>query len=290
VIVSRYDGIQVGVLPSQDIVNLDPDSQQTLMFYWTTDESQAIGYITRAIAETVPGERYMDTFDNTKATILTLVEAIPEIPVLEIVPASRNGLVRGYFDLNVTIDSVNAFWDVAGFSIKIVYDVSMVRAADVIEGPFLKAFGDTYFVSEINNDQGFVLVYATQLPPRTATSGSGTLFTVRFQGYGEGESDIILEETELAAMADETEWVVLTSVLVPHTALGGHVTIFRPLPGDINADGRVNLADLVLLAMAYGSRPGDLNWNENADLAPPYGVIGLSDLVTVATYYGQVFP
>jgi PKD repeat protein len=290
VIVSRYDGIQAGVLPSQDIVNLDPDSQQTLMFYWITDESQAIGYIIRAIAETVPGERYMDTFDNTKATILTLVETMPEIPVLEITPASRDGLVRGYFDLNVTIDNANAFWDVAGFSMKVVYDASVIHAVDVTEGPFLKAFGGTYFVSEIHNDQGFVLVYATQLPPRTTTSGRGTLFTVQFQGFGEGECDITLEETELAAISDETKWVVFTSVLVPYTMLGGHATMFRPLPGDINADGKVNLTDLVLLAMAYGSRPGDLNWNENADLAQPYGVIGLSDLVTVAAYYGQVFP
>lgn len=49
----------------------------------------------------------------------------------------------------------------------------------------------------------------------------------------------------------------------------------------------MNLADLVMLANAYGSKPGDSNWNPNADLAPPYGIIGLTDLVTLAVHYGQ---
>ena len=60
--------------------------------------------------------------------------------------------------------------------------------------------------------------------------------------------------------------------------------------GDLNGDGKVNLADLVLFADAYGSKPGDLNWNPLADIAPPYGNIGLTDLVTLAMHYGQHYP
>jgi len=62
------------------------------------------------------------------------------------------------------------------------------------------------------------------------------------------------------------------------------------LVGDLNGDGKVNLADLVLFADAYGSKPGDLNWNPLADIAPPYGNIGLTDLVTLAMHYGQHYP
>jgi hypothetical protein len=62
------------------------------------------------------------------------------------------------------------------------------------------------------------------------------------------------------------------------------------LVGDLNGDGKVGLDDLVLLANAYGSKPGDPNWNPSADIAPPYGIIGLTDLVTVATHYGQHYP
>lgn len=61
------------------------------------------------------------------------------------------------------------------------------------------------------------------------------------------------------------------------------------LYGDINHDGKVSLDDLVVVAEAYHSVPGDQKWNQNADMAPPWGIISLSDLVTVAVHYGQTF-
>jgi hypothetical protein len=61
---------------------------------------------------------------------------------------------------------------------------------------------------------------------------------------------------------------------------------FDFLPGDINYDGKVSLADLVELARAYGSRPGDPNWDPNADI-DHNGVVGLADLVILAQHYGQ---
>jgi hypothetical protein len=63
-------------------------------------------------------------------------------------------------------------------------------------------------------------------------------------------------------------------------------TIYIPLPGDINCDGRVGLADLVLLAHAYGSRIGDPLWNPDADLDLSRR-INLGDLVILAAYYGK---
>jgi hypothetical protein len=59
--------------------------------------------------------------------------------------------------------------------------------------------------------------------------------------------------------------------------------------GDINGDFKVSLADLTLLAKAYGSTPADPNWNPNADIAGS-GKIGLVDLVDLAIHYGQHFP
>jgi parallel beta-helix repeat protein len=58
--------------------------------------------------------------------------------------------------------------------------------------------------------------------------------------------------------------------------------------GDINRDGKVTLTDLVLLAMAYGSRPGDLKWNPNADINNN-GTVDLPDLVLLAKCYGKTY-
>jgi hypothetical protein len=290
VIVSKYDGTEVGMLPSQEIVDLAPNDTILLTFYWDTDGMNAGGYIIRAIASTVPGENYFDTYDNTKAIIVTVAEHIPSISTVKVVPAYKEWLVRGNFALNVTIENLDQFWDMGGFSILITYNSSIINAIHVTEGPFLASFGDTFMFSEINNDVGYVLVVVTQLPPRSTTYGSGILCTIEFKGVGEGECDVKLQNIELGGWPDETKWVVFTSVLIPYTVIDGHVKMMKPLLGDINADGEVGLADLVMLAHAYGSRPGDLNWNPYADIAAPWNVISLSDLVTVALHYGQHFP
>jgi parallel beta-helix repeat protein len=61
------------------------------------------------------------------------------------------------------------------------------------------------------------------------------------------------------------------------------------LPGDLNGDGKVSLADLVILALAYGSKPGDTKWNPAADI-DGNGVVGLTDLVILANNYGKTAP
>ncbi|MGD0978214.1 MAG: NosD domain-containing protein [Candidatus Bathyarchaeia archaeon] len=55
--------------------------------------------------------------------------------------------------------------------------------------------------------------------------------------------------------------------------------------GDLNKDGKVGLGDLVILAKAYGSKPGDPNWNPTADI-DGNGIVDLSDLVILASHYG----
>jgi len=61
------------------------------------------------------------------------------------------------------------------------------------------------------------------------------------------------------------------------------------IPGDINGDGKVDLADLVILAKAYGSKPGDPNWNPAADILG-HGNVDLADLAALANHYGQHYP
>jgi parallel beta-helix repeat protein len=65
---------------------------------------------------------------------------------------------------------------------------------------------------------------------------------------------------------------------------------WTPMGGpDINEDGKVDLQDLVILAQAYGSKPGEQKWNAKADIDHD-NVVGLSDLTILARYYGQHYP
>jgi hypothetical protein len=59
--------------------------------------------------------------------------------------------------------------------------------------------------------------------------------------------------------------------------------------GDINDDGIVDIIDVVVVALAFGSRPEDENWNPIADIAEPYSLIDIIDMVAVALHFGQTY-
>jgi hypothetical protein len=57
------------------------------------------------------------------------------------------------------------------------------------------------------------------------------------------------------------------------------------LPGDVNGDNKVNYIDLFALADAYGSEPGDGNWDERCDFNDD-DKVNYEDLFTLGDYYG----
>lgn len=113
----------------------------------------------------------------------------------------------------------------------------------------------------------------------TLTSGSNATLTIIWNtssfAYGNYTLSAVLplipNETKTADNPPVTSWVVIT------------------LPGDIDGDFKVGLTDLQILAAAYGSKPGDPNWNPNADMDNS-GAVGLLDLLTLSQHYGQHYP
>jgi parallel beta-helix repeat protein len=55
--------------------------------------------------------------------------------------------------------------------------------------------------------------------------------------------------------------------------------------GDATYDGRVNVLDLIAVAVALGTHPGDQKWNPRADVTQD-GVINVLDLIAVASRLG----
>jgi hypothetical protein len=55
---------------------------------------------------------------------------------------------------------------------------------------------------------------------------------------------------------------------------------------DLNGDGVINIIDIAIVARAFGTKPGDPNWNEVADLNKD-GWINIIDIATVARDFGK---
>ncbi len=56
--------------------------------------------------------------------------------------------------------------------------------------------------------------------------------------------------------------------------------------GDANRDGVVDLLDIVIVAVAYDSKPGSPNWNTDADL-DKNGIVDIFDITTVGIGLGK---
>ena len=72
-----------------------------------------------------------------------------------------------------------------------------------------------------------------------------------------------------------------------NTLLSDKVTVAAAgITGDINNDGIVDIMDVVIAALAFGSRPGNPNWNPEADLMAD-GLIDIVDLVIIGVNFGR---
>jgi Dockerin type I domain/CARDB len=58
-------------------------------------------------------------------------------------------------------------------------------------------------------------------------------------------------------------------------------------PGDVNADGKVNILDMVRIAIKFGMTYPNVGWDPNADINSD-GKINILDIVVVAIHYGEV--
>jgi len=79
--------------------------------------------------------------------------------------------------------------------------------------------------------------------------------------------------------------VIIGGLGVPHDKIDGLYS-YKPIIGDLNSDGTVDLDDLYIISLAFGSKPGDLNWNKYADLSGD-DLVNVIDLRVAARHFGE---
>jgi hypothetical protein len=184
------------------------------------------------------------------------------------VMVSSAGAYMAYYGLSPVHDV--AVIDVAPCKAVIGQGYSLNASVTVLDpGDYPETFNVTLYASTIALGN---LTFAS-LPNGTCTF---TIFTWNTTDYPYGKYTFSACAWPVSNETDTTD----------NTFVDGQICV--TIPGDLNGDFMVSLADLVILAQAYGSIPGDRNWNPNADIDNS-GVAGLTDLAIMAISYGQPY-
>ena len=177
------------------------------------------------------------------------------------------------FTLDLSAENVS---DLAGWQFDIAFDPAGLEAIEVNEGNFLKTGGGATFFQKgvINNRSGKITGLSSARLSEAGVTGIGTLVSVTFTAKAGGQTQLRLENFQLAAITGAP------------IAAGPHevgITIEGQLAiGDVNRDGQVSILDLVLVARHFGETvPANSEVDINGD-----GLINILDLILVAQHMG----
>ena len=238
-------------------------------FYWTTSH----GKIGR---QALDGSNFQPNFvtglDAPGAFVLNVETPVDvETPVVATTDAvlsiSPSPVISPAVGERLTLNlKITAGEAVAGYQFTVRFDPTALRYVESGNGEYLPT-GAFFVQPVVNRDR--VELAATALAG--VSNGDGTLATLTFEVMAVKPSTLTLSEPLFADDQGNT--------FLPRVE-GGEITEPPELKGDVNADGVVNIQDLVLVASSFGET-GENSADINAD-----GVVNIADLVLVAGALG----
>lgn len=196
-------------------------------------------------------------------------------------------LVKKIESFNVTVKVAHAV-NLYSYEIGVSWDPRSLQLVKFALGDFLQYPLHTYcfYYSKAG---GYLQLGVTSDPPAPPANGTGALATLTFMSlpYVWPDPDV---NTTIALDVEVNSLVTNHGVSVQHSIDNAQTLVMmRPIPGDVNNDGHVDLVDLRLVARAIGTRPGDTYWDPRCDLKRD-GSINIFDLVLVSKNYGRTDP
>jgi len=227
--------------------------------------------------------------DNNIATKLVDVHNLPEGTVICVNPQVSSALIGKTIDVGVTIRNVNNLY---GYEFKLFYNRAVLNCTNIMLPPnhFISPQDPNFlltikfkFDNEYNETHGLVWVALSLLYPELPRTGNGELVTVTFQTMTIGESFLELYDTKLADSGGHP---------ITHTVVDSNIKVEETLGvlmlADINFDRLIDIFDIVFVAAAFSSKPGDTNWNSRANLNQDE-IVDVYDLVMTTSNYGRSY-
>ena len=182
---------------------------------------------------------------------------------------------------NVTVSlTVDTTTSISGITAAVQFEPYYLSVKSVQEGDLLHQGGKapSSFASSVDTLVGSVAVKgATGMGQ---VQGRGSVCTITFTVLHAGSTELWIGNP-LATNGSGTAETVAQSLAVTLRS-GGNVW-------DIDGNKRVDLADMVALARAYGSKAGDKRYDNAADLNGD-GRVDDADLQILSQHYGEVYP
>ena len=276
------DGI---ILNSETIPELTSGSVYTLHHSWTpTINDGACGsagdrnYNVTVYIIPVSGE--YTTANNMKSVTVRAYKPVEGPTTVLVCPVESNVLVGCTLTINVTIVDVV---DLYGWGVKLLFNATQLECTDVSIPPTNIFAGFQYFSTspEINNDDGTVLLGCTLIGERPGVNGTGVLMTIEFKAKTPGSSTL-----EFNSVWPNPTMIISSNITeIVFETHNGYVTVTK-LIGDLNNDGEVDMKDIAIAAMAFGSYPGHPRWNLIVDINQDNHV-DMRDIALIARNFGK---
>jgi hypothetical protein len=193
--------------------------------------------------------------------------------------------------LAARIDDVDDLW---AFDLFTEWNTTYLEYVDHVAKVPVEAYTDgllhepvLLIRDDVNASEGQYWVAVSSLYPASGFYGSGTAFEITFRI----KDQPVDPAPEVSFLVEFTEHNFLDSnTMIPHLVEHCNVTIYPHWnPADLNDDLKVDIYDVVLCVRAYQSTPADPRWNPRCDLAEPYGVVDLFDIMVIAGSYGEAW-
>jgi hypothetical protein len=198
----------------------------------------------------------------------------PKPALLYVNPGSiSNASLTQSNNFTININIINAS-GVLGLGFELGFNASALHVNSVVNGSFFPSLITP--ITQINNTAGFVSFNVSLTTP---LNGNGTVAVIQLQVEANHVSNSTLHLYNVGLAGS-------TGQPLPFTTIDGSFTNVAYLPGDLNHDGVVDIYDALILAKAFNSRPGDPNWNPEADLLD-HGVIDIFDAIALCSHFGQ---